>query len=59
VKAFDIECPTVSVTAPNKPFYLICGSDDPSTPDSADIMAECGQDHPLFNFSSGLKFSYT
>jgi len=45
VKAFDIECPTVSVTAPNKPLDLICGSDDPPTPDSADIMAEYGQDH--------------
>ena len=46
VKAFDNEYPTVSTTTPNKPLDLLCGSDDPPTPGSADIMPLCGQDHP-------------
>ena len=45
VKAFDNEYPTVSTTTPNKPLDLLCGSDDPPTPGSANIMPLCGQDH--------------
>ena len=40
VKAFDNEYPTVSVTALHKPLHFVCGSDDPPTPDSADILAD-------------------
>lgn len=40
VKAFDNEHPTVSVTALHKPLHFVCGSDDPPTPDSADILAD-------------------
>ena len=49
VKAFDNEYPTVSTTTPNKPLDLVCSSDDPPTPGSADIMPLCGQDHPPLN----------
>ena len=46
VKAFDNEYPTVPTTTPNKPLDLLCGSDNPPTPGSADIMPLCGQDYP-------------
>ena len=46
VKAFDNEYPTVSDTTPNKPLDLVCGTNHPPTPGSADFMPSYDQDHP-------------
>ena len=47
VRVFDNQYPTVSDTTANKPFDLVCNSDDPPIPnssDSAHITPVCGQD---------------